>query len=128
MSRNSSERTLQNTENSPKCFLIKLPYQFGPRDNPSLAGRLQLTIMAVRPPAGGPKIVPHVPRALWYPGPRSPRDSPRVAGGTRNNKTLGCIPLGEHQGRPLDFQQAASSSGGATGWNRGRPPRISPEP
>ena len=34
--RNSSERTLQNTENSPKSILLtRLPYQLGLRDRPT---------------------------------------------------------------------------------------------
>ena len=38
MGRNSSERTLQNTEASPKLFLTRLLINPGPRDSPSLAG------------------------------------------------------------------------------------------
>ena len=34
----SSERTIQNTENSPKVLLIRLPMSPGPRDSPALAG------------------------------------------------------------------------------------------
>ena len=86
--RNSSERTLQNTENSPKnVFLIRLPMSPGPGDSPSLAaapyyapyylgGRVDRGPAARHAPRG---IVPDAPYERTNEGlSRGPGDRGRV--------------------------------------------------